>query len=453
MNILLASHGFPPTHLAGAERRTERMAKWLNTHEHRVVVFTVERIDDPHQRVETREQDGFLVHRLYYDAHSGGVEAFYNIYDNPFVGEALRYVLARDQFDLVHIISGYLLGVPAIEVSKQLGLPVVLTLTEFWFMCARLNLIQSTGALCIGPESIQKCARCLMEDKRRYRLPAQNAPAVMDMLWPIGHFIGFTDEMQDLVYDRQTLLRKALEAVDLVISPSQFLIDKFKEFGFNTIHFVHLRQGLAAPSIPQHHIQPHREADEALHITYVGQIKYHKGVDILLDAVVDLLDSGENVKLDLWGKETESPEYVSRLKNFSMPYAKIRWNGSFSGSQIWDILRKTDVLVMPSRWYENSPNSILEAFAMRVPVVATNLGGMAELVTHEQNGLLFEVDNVKELRSHLQRLVKDAYLLPKLRADAPSIKTLNQEMGEIITHYTHFLHTFIGLFILIGMVL
>ena len=50
-----------------------------------------------------------------------------------------------------------------------------------------------------------------------------------------------------------------------------------------------------------------------------------------------------------------------------------------------------DIVVVPSLWYENSPNVILEAFAHRTPVIASNLGALPELVIDEKNGLLFEV--------------------------------------------------------------
>jgi glycosyltransferase involved in cell wall biosynthesis len=436
MNILLASHGFPPTHSAGAERRAERMAKWLNSQGHRVVVFTVERVNDPHEHMETTEQDGFIVHRLYFDLSTvGSGEPFHNFYDNPFVRERLEFVLDSEQFDLVHIVCGYLLGVPAIEVSKQFGLPLAITLTEFWFMCTRLNLIQMTGALCSGPESVNKCTRCLLEDKRRYRLPAQNIPALMDMFWPVSHQIGLTADMQRMVIDRQTRLKHALEMVDLVICPSQFLIDKFKEFGFNTERFIHIRQGLVAPVSQDENHRQWQMQDTPLQFTYVGQIKYHKGVDILIEAFIDLLKINPNIRLELWGNETESPDYVNRLKQRSKQYPAIHWNGPFIGNKIWDILRQTDALVVPSRWYENSPNAILEAFSMGVPVITTNLGGMAELVKHEQNGLLFELDRPDDLRTQLSRLVQDQTLLPRLREGIPKIKTLNQEMTDMLEEY------------------
>lgn len=438
MNILLASHGFPPTHSAGAERRTERMAKWLTAQGHHVVVFTVEQVNSATQKVEHTEQDGFEVYRLYYDLKEFGPQGvFRNLYNNPFIAKVLRNLLRGQSFDLVHMVSGYLLGVSAIEVVKEFGLPLVITLTEFWFMCARLNLIQLTGVLCSGPESPQKCARCLLEDKRRYRLPAQNMPMVMDALWRVGHHIGFGAETERGVLERQQALKTALARADLVICPSAFLIEKFRAFDYDIGRFVHIRQGMSPASFNQ--TLPPKVHSDALRITYVGQLKYHKGVDLLIDAVMHLLDRGANIQLNIWGNEHESREYVQHLKRRSMLYPAIHWNGAFTGGHVWGILAETDVLVVPSRWYENSPNAILEAFLMRVPVVATDLGGMAELVTNDENGLLFKLDNTNELIHQLSRLLNEPDLLATLAARIPQIKTLDQEMVDVMRHYDQLL--------------
>ncbi|MCB9450636.1 MAG: glycosyltransferase [Anaerolineaceae bacterium] len=430
MRILIAAHGFPPTHSAGAERRAERMARWLATHGHKVEVFAVEKLDEPGFRVETTTQDGFTVHRLHYDIKIG--DFFHNLYDYPPAGEALREVLAQGQFDLVHVVSGYLLGGQAIHTVRDAGLPVVVTLTEYWFMCARLNLIQATGALCSGPESDEKCMRCLQEDKRRFRLAAQAAPAVMDVFWSFADRLPFAIQQTAQIHDRQQTLRQALDAATLVICPSHYLIQKFGEFGFDTGRFTFLRQGLAAPAGEKPVAERH---DHILKLGYTGQIKRHKGVDLLVDAVIPLLDSGQSVSLDLWGSETEEPDYVAKLKAQTARYPAIRWNGRYVGDKVWDILAGMDVMVAPSRWYENSPNVILEAFAMNVPMIVTDLGGMAELVEHGTSGLVFELNNADDLRRQIERLLHEPGLLAQLKEGIPPVKTIDQEMEELVAHY------------------
>jgi glycosyltransferase involved in cell wall biosynthesis len=93
------------------------------------------------------------------------------------------------------------------------------------------------------------------------------------------------------------------------------------------------------------------------------------------------------------------------------------------------------VLVAPSRWPENSPNSILEARAARVPVVGSDLGGVAELVQHEADGLLFRVDDPADLARQLQRLLDDPALVDRLREQAPTVPSVDEEVNQVSTLY------------------
>ncbi len=434
MHILIAAHGFPPTHSAGAERRAERMARWLVSNGHKVTVFAVEKLDEPDFRMETINQDGFTVHRLYYDVKQG--DFFHNLYDYPPIGTAFRELLSKENFDLVHVISGYLLGGQVIHAARNFNLPVIITLTEYWFMCARLNLIQANGALCVGPESDEKCMRCLIEDQRRYRLPAQTAPGLMNAFWNVARHTPFVTQKVADVTERRTTLRTALNAANLVICPSRYLISKFAEFGYDTERFVFMRQGLNTPT--DHKTVVAKGESGILRLGYIGQIKIHKGVDLIVDAVVSLCDSGHKVSLDLWGSETEEPEYTQMLKERSANYPTIHWNGRYTGAKVWEVLAAIDVLTVPSRWYENSPNVILEAFEMKLPVIATNLGGMAELVEHEKTGLVFELNDLDDLIAQLKRLVSEAGLIDKLRANIPAVKTIHEEMSDLVEVYERF---------------
>jgi glycosyltransferase involved in cell wall biosynthesis len=430
--ILITAPGFPPTHNFGAERQASRMADWLVAQGHEVEVIAVENSQSTGFRVETSEEYGFTVHRLYYDVTSD--DNFTHYYDDAHLGPAIRSILEQKHFDLVLIVSGYLLGVPVIQVAHTLGLPTAIMLTEFWFMCQRLTLLQPTGALCTGPDSDEKCMRCYWESKRRFLLPAQKTPKLMNTVWSALQDAPFAHRMTQAMADRRQKLRAALDAVDLVISPSQFLIDKFAAYHFDTSNYVHVRQGLQAPAqLPQ------RTPGDTLRLVYVGQIQPHKGVDLPVDAVIKLLKRDYPVTLDIWGSEAQAPDYVSLLKTRSAPYPGIHWNGAYGGERVWDTLAAADVLIIPSRWYENSPSVILEAYASGIPVIGTDLGGMAELIQHDQTGLLFELNSAADLAHQIQRLVDEPELLPRLRAGIPRVKSVDMEMREIADHLTHLL--------------
>jgi len=434
MRVLIAVHGYPPTHIAGAERAAERIVNWLVAHDHVVEVFAIEKVDNPTFRVDTKVENGYTIHRVSYNVAKDDKRIFQNLYDYPPLGDALRKVLSGNHFDIVHMISGYLLGGQVIDIAHEFGIPVVLTLTEFWFMCARLNLLQPNGELCIGPESDAKCARCLMEERRRYRLPARYAPGLIKAFWSTADGLSMLRQPTNDVARRRMMLSEALSRVDLVISPSHFLISKYAEFGFNTSRFAHIRHGLLSP--PPRKKQPSAKATaRPLTIGYAGQLQPHKGVDLAVNAVKQLIDAGHDLKFEIWGPENQAPQFTAELKKSTAEYPQIRWNGRYAGSQVWDILTSFDVLVVPSRWYENSPTVILEAFSVKLPVVTTNLGGMAELVQHEKNGLVFELNNVDDLRHQLERLLSDPTLLPRLESGIPRISTADEEVEQIFSQY------------------
>ena len=93
-------------------------------------------------------------------------------------------------------------------------------------------------------------------------------------------------------------------------------------------------------------------------------------------------------------------------------------------------------MVLPSVWFENSPNVILEAFASRTPVVVSRLGGMAELVVNGENGFHFDAGNAQDLASVLQRFVDQPGLAETLGNASPRVKTVAEEVEELLQVYT-----------------
>ena len=90
-----------------------------------------------------------------------------------------------------------------------------------------------------------------------------------------------------------------------------------------------------------------------------------------------------------------------------------------------------DALVVPSRWYENTPLVVYSAFAAGTPVVATDLGGLSEVVKHGENGLLFELENVEDLERQLRRLGEEPGLLDELRDGIGHVKTVEENVTEL----------------------
>ena len=98
-----------------------------------------------------------------------------------------------------------------------------------------------------------------------------------------------------------------------------------------------------------------------------------------------------------------------------------------------------DVIVVPSIWFENRPTVIMEAFANGVPVIAANMGGMAEMVEHGVDGLLFEPGNAHDLALQLGTIVDHPANLQSLRAGIKAVKTAAEEFEQIERVYAELL--------------
>ena len=124
----------------------------------------------------------------------------------------------------------------------------------------------------------------------------------------------------------------------------------------------------------------HRQDSERLRLGFIGSLMVSKAPNLLLEAFAGL--PHERVSLTIAGDLVPyhgDDSYASRIRPL-LAAADVRWLGGVKHDQVPSILAALDVLVVPSVWIENAPFVIKEAFAARVPVVASNLGGMAEMV-------------------------------------------------------------------------
>ena len=431
MKIAYAVHHLPPRYTGGAEARALRTASWFQAHQHAASIICIEAIDQSDPPVADAAADGVFVRRLVFDLKAAPDPERWR-YDNPLVERRVGEFLAQQQPDVFHLFSGYLMTAGAVRAARAAGVPIVISLTDFWFLCPRITLLRGDGSVCPAPPvDALGCVRCMAEEQRRFRLPARAAPGVVTALWrAIGRLPSMRDQARH-IRERRRILRDALDYADALICPSRFLKELFAANGAAPDKLILMRQGL---SLPKH--RPVKERDRGLPVIgYRGQIKPHKGLDVLVDAALDLAARGHRFTLALYGNADEDARYTASLKRRAAGAAFIEWRGTYPASRVWEVLAGLDVAVVPSRWYENSPNAILEAQAAGVPVVATDLGGMAELVRHDVDGLLFKLNDPIDLSRQLARLLEEPALRERLSAQAPPVRTLDDEMAELVKLY------------------
>jgi len=177
-----------------------------------------------------------------------------------------------------------------------------------------------------------------------------------------------------------------------------------------------------------------RRPSPVLRFAFVGTLAPHKGPDVLVRAF-RMLPSTLDATLGIYGSEKGYESYAAGLRELAGGDPRISFRGPFSREELGSVLVEIDVLVVPSRWYENAPGVIFEAFAAGIPVVSTDLGGMSEFVEPGKNGLLFALDDPQDLAGQLRRLATERGLLQRLRAGIGPVKTIAEYADELIELY------------------
>lgn len=421
MRVLVGVHHLPPNHFGGAEREALVSARGLQQRGHDVRLVCVEHIDrGPVDGVRWVDDsyEGLAVRRLEMDLLNAPQRDRLE-YDNRWIGEHVEQMLRDDRADVFLLKGGYLLSGSVLQAARRAGVPSIVRLTDFWFLCRRITMLRSDGSLSRPPIDPAVCARCLGEESRRYRWPGSVAPLAMRAYWRLRR------APRERLRARLEFLRRQLEGAAAILSPSQFLANVYADAGIDPgkLHFT--RQGVDVPAA-----LPRWTRADRLRLGYLGQMTPIKGVDVLLRALRRLPSA--RLSLDLYGSMGHSPRYAHDLSALAQGDERIAFRGRYQDhGGLTAVLADLDAIVVPSIWWENCPTVILEAYAHGVPVIASDLGGMAELVRHDESGLLFRPGDPVDLATQIARLAADPSLLEVLRAGVPPVKTTDEMIDEI----------------------
>ena len=436
MKIVLPVHHFPPRYSAGAELYTFRLALWLQAHGHQVEVVCVEAIDQgrPDELSAALDRyEGIPVWRLSFNL-SGEETSTHIHYAHPLPGKWFADYLQRNRPDLVHFQAGYLIGVASMEAVAAAGIPMALTLHDYWFLCPRITLQRWDKSLCEAiPDDPAGCAWCMLLEKRRFRMADRMTGGLAGKT---AQALALSDRRQ-WVADRRERLLASLQLPGAVIAPSRFLAERFAPF-VPTERLYVSGYGL---NLAPFHDNRRPTSDGVLRIGFTGQIASHKGVHLLVEAFRMLHTNGRLAELHIHGgldaKHTYARDYINRLRQLAGNDARIHFEGRFENTRVADVLSGLDVTVVPSTWYENSPLAILESRAAGTPVVTAALGGMAELVRDGVDGLHFRSGDAADLARQLQRLLDEPDLLPRLRAGVARHvpRSIEDEMQQLMGIY------------------
>ena len=422
--VLIVTHGFPPSELGGTELYSYNLAKVLSHAGTEVVVFT--RLTKPlsgragaAEGYRTEEYDGLRIYRALDSSNS--LREFLN----PYISRAFRNVIEKEKPDLIHFQHLVFLSAELPEITFSHNIPCLMTFHDYWFLCPKVQLLDQENRICEGPFDGVHCAFCFDPPSlNEYRLLNRFKKFVPQRIK--SHVARVKEEVDRLRTSntikavefnfRLNFLKRQFNFLKYKISPSKHLIARFEKEGFDGIQYL----PLGFPPVPKVEVKP----GEKLRLGYMGNINYPKGLAVVIRELFPLLQQNA-VSLFVYGKPYD-PGYFDEIrgKTADLPADAVKFCGPYKNSfeELWKVLSTFDVLLFPSVWEENSPIVLREALLSGKPVIASNLGGVPEIVEDGVNGLLFDPFKGGDLLEKTRRILGDKDLLKHLIEGAQKVK-------------------------------
>jgi glycosyltransferase involved in cell wall biosynthesis len=215
---------------------------------------------------------------------------------------------------------------------------------------------------------------------------------------------------------RQAYIQRFMALVDHFISPSEFLADRYIAWGLPAEKMSVIENVIAVAKPVA--AEPPRNAKGPLRVGFFGQISFLKGIHVLLDAALMLENEEvEDIVFEVHGDYSNQPaefqaDFVARMAKAGR---NVRFNGPYDNTRVDALMRSCDVILIPSIWWENSPVVIQECLRNRRPIIASNIGGMAEKVREGVDGWHFNVGNAIELGALLRDLAENREQIAAVR--------------------------------------
>jgi glycosyltransferase involved in cell wall biosynthesis len=377
MRIVYLIHKFYPSRGYGAGHFMYKLAHTAQEAGHTVQVITRQPRLQWGERIRRRFGLGLQARKYYYDRipvwaffpPRQPIQPEFALVDTRQVDRAVQ-LLRRIQPDVVH--AGQLMGVGEFWLAaEQLGIKRILTLTDYWLICPKINLVTSSGTPCGGPHMGAACRRYCAE------LPGEQ----VDCRLKEGLNI--------------------LQSATRIFAPSTYLQKIFQAESPAAIRVI--EHGVQSGLRPR----KKRSGFDGGNLTflYSGALVEHKGVHVLIQAFQKVKLS--HVRLVIFGSGTAE----NALRALAQTDSRICFCGYYTHDKTNEILQQADAVIIPSIWAENCPQVVLEAMACAIPVFASNIGGLPDLIQDGITGFLFPPGDPKALADLIDKVATNPSLL------------------------------------------
>ena len=281
---------------------------------------------------------------------------------NREIYDELRALMQREKPDIMHVHNTFpVISPAAYYAANEESVPVVQTLHNFRLLCPSATLFRD-GRVC--------------EDCVGKKIPW---PGVVHSCYRSSRMATAAGAAMLATHNFKKTWSKAVTAY---IALTEFARDKFIQAGYPG------EKILVKPNYLQ--ADPGLGEGKGSYALFVGRLSPEKGISTLLEAWRQI---GSELPLQIAGDGPLAPE----VETAAAEMEGVTWLKWLPRPEILQRMKDASVLILPSTWYEGFPMILAEAFAVGLPVIASDLGSMSSIVTHQRTGLHFEGGNAGKL--------------------------------------------------------
>lgn len=363
MRILHLSSLYPPHIVGGAEKSVALLAEQLTSMGHQVGAACIER-----EGVPKTMQNGVAVYRMPHHnsfwledwpGHSRGERLWQKMRQqwNTQIEAEFDRIVEDFKPDVVNTHSIVDVSTLVWRAARKHGVPVVHTLRDYDMLCGNAAMFRRG----------EPCSH-----------------------WHLGCKITNLSKLWTNKW------------VSAVVAVGQATLDVHLNHGF----FSHLPperrrviwNGAVVPEKASRDRDAFDRSQQPMTFGYLGRINVEKGVDTLINAFRSL--GPGNWKVRIAGQAPDTLDYFKKSAE-GLPIEFVGWVDPF------EFFRELDVLIVPSIWAEPLPRTILESYAIGVPVIGSRSGGIPDLIGPNNDPWLFEPGNANDLAAKIKRVLDD----------------------------------------------
>jgi glycosyltransferase involved in cell wall biosynthesis len=355
----------------------------------------------------------------------------------------MRAFLRAIDPDVVHFQHTMFFGYDVLREVRRTcpNAAILYTLHEFMPICHRQGqMLRATDDTPCMRESPRRCNECFPE------------------IDPQTFFL------------RKRFVQSHLAVVDRFIAPSAFLAQRYVDWGLPEEKVTVEEYGRTPPA-GEAPVRPRAHRDR---FGFFGQLTPFKGLQVVLEAITELHGdaSGQqdpllaaleraaapqpaaarrtrredaeprpHVRVHGANLDLQPGQFQNRIRDLlARAGDAVTFIGAYDHDELHAHMAEVDWVIIPSIWWENSPLVIQEAFHFGRPVIASDIGGMAEKVTHEVDGLHFRANDPASLAATLRRAASEAGLWERLHSKIRPVYRMDEHAQRLSALYDQLLH-------------